>query len=130
MYMTDTLVKILIVGAGSCTGGIARYLVSQITRSGGQSAFPWGTFMVNMLGCFIIGLVYGFLDRGFQLSEGMKLFLTVGFCGGFTTFSTFMHENYLLCSDSGHLTMLLYAVGSVAAGLLLVYLAYTVTRIL
>lgn len=122
--MKMLLFNIFVVGAGSCLGGIARYLVGRAVQSVCNSMFPWGTFIVNVIGCFIIGLVYGFIDKGMQFSDGLRLFITVGFCGGFTTFSTFMHENYLLFSGTQHLTVLLYAVASVFAGFLMVYLAY------
>ena len=90
--------------------------------------FPWGTFAVNVAGCFIIGLIFGFIDKGCQMSDSLKLFLTVGFCGGFTTFSTFMNENYLLFSGSNHIALLLYALGSMVAGFLAIYGAYYLAR--
>lgn len=85
--------------------------------------------MVNILGCFLIGLVYGLIDRGFQLNDHVRLFITVGFCGGFTTFSTFMNENYLLLTGSQHLNMVLYVLASTLGGFLMVYLAYRLTRL-
>ena len=128
--MNSAVINILLVGAGSCLGGIARYLVGKGLQSVCHNAvFPWGTFAVNVVGCFIIGLIYGFIDRGGHMTDGMRLFLTVGFCGGFTTFSTFIHENYLLLNASGHLTLALYVAASVAAGFLMVYAAYALTRL-
>lgn len=127
--MNTAIANILIVGAGSCLGGMARYLVSKGLQTVCHTAFPWGTFAVNVLGCFIIGLIYGFIDRGGHMTDGMRLFLTVGFCGGFTTFSTFMHENYLLFNASGHLTLALYAAASVLSGFLMIYAAYSLTRL-
>lgn len=121
--------NVLIVGAGSCLGGMARFLVSRAMAAVCHTAFPWGTFLVNVIGCFIIGLVYGFIDKGFHLSDEMRLFITVGFCGGFTTFSTFMHENYLLFSGSQHFTVILYALVSAIVGFAMVYLAYWLTRL-
>lgn len=120
---------ILVIGAGSCLGGIARYLVSRALQAVCHTLFPWGTFAVNVAGCFIIGLVFGLLDRGVTMSDSLRLFVTVGFCGGFTTFSTFMNENYLLFTGPGHLTMLLYAAGSLVAGFLALYLAYYLTSL-
>lgn len=126
--MTFSLSNILIVGAGSCVGGMARYILSRIVQTSATGTFPWGTFTVNIIGCFVIGILYGFIDRGFQLSDGMKLFLTVGFCGGFTTFSTFMHENYLLFEGGNPLVFLLYAILSFTVGLSLIYLGYYLSR--
>lgn len=117
------LKTILLVGAGSALGGIARYVVSRWFQSLIPVAFPWGTFVVNVVGCFLIGLIYGLADRNFPLSPEMKVFLTVGFCGGFTTFSTFIHEGYLLFGTS-NLTVILYGVASLAAGLLCAHLGH------
>lgn len=118
------------VGAGSCFGGMARYIVGRMVQAvWPTAAFPWGTFLVNVAGCFIIGLVFGLIDRGCQLNDHLRLFITVGFCGGFTTFSTFMHENYLLFTGSQHLTVALYAIASVLTGFLMLYLAYYLTRL-
>ena len=124
----NTLTNILIVGAGSCLGGMLRYLVSRALQGVCHTPFPWGTFAVNVAGCFIIGLIFGFIDKGCQISDSLKLFLTVGFCGGFTTFSTFMNENYLLFSGSNHIALLLYALGSMVAGFLAIYGAYYLAR--
>lgn len=128
--MNPLITNLMIVGAGSCLGGMARYAVGRAVQSVCNCTFPWGTFIVNVLGCLIIGLIFGFIDRGYQLSAEMRLFLTVGVCGGFTTFSTFMNENYLLFTGSGHLTALLYILSSVVAGFLMLYLAYYITRVL
>ncbi len=127
--MNTSLANILIVGIGSCLGGMSRYLVSKGMQALCHTMFPWGTFIVNVLGCFIIGLVYGFMDKGCNLSDGLRLFLTVGFCGGFTTFSTFMNENYLLFNSSEHFTVILYALASLVAGFLMLYIAYYLTHL-
>ncbi|MCM1036070.1 MAG: fluoride efflux transporter CrcB [Bacteroides sp.] len=125
------IISIIAVGAGSCLGGIARYLVSRLLAgTAAAGAFPWSTFAVNIAGCFIIGIIYGLLARGMHLSEPVRLFLTVGFCGGFTTFSTFAHEGYLLFGGSGLPTVLLYAAASVGLGLAAVYAAYALTRLI
>ena len=122
--------KFLWVAAGSCLGGVCRYAISRLFQEHSSSIFPWGTFIVNVVGCLIIGLIYGLLNRGFSMSAGMKLFLTVGFCGGFTTFSTFMHENYLLLNPGGFFWIATYAVLSLVAGLVMIYLGYMLARLL
>lgn len=121
--------NILIVGAGSCVGGIARYAVSRVIASSAHSAFPWGTLAVNVAGCFIIGLVYGYIDRGGYMSDWLRLFLTVGFCGGFTTFSTFMHENFLLFGSPDYMLLAAYAVVSILAGFGMLYLGFAAMRV-
>lgn len=114
--MENAVLKILAVGAGSCLGGIGRYLLSKYISNVGSSEFPWGTFAVNILGCLVIGVVCGLLMRNFQLSEPMKLFLTVGFCGGFTTFSTFANENYQLMGGAMTLTSVVYILATLLCG--------------
>lgn len=119
--MSTLLNNIICVGAGSCIGGIARYLISYAVQSTAASRFPWGTLIVNLIGCLLIGLIFGLIDRGVQMSQSVRLLLTVGFCGGFTTFSTFVHENsMLLGGTSGLLMCVLYASVSFGGGLLLV----------
>lgn len=120
--------EILCVGAGSCLGGIARYLSTLIIPSAGApDSFPWATFAVNVTGCFLLGLLFGLLDRGMSVPASVKLFLTVGFCGGFTTFSTFANESFLLLSSSQVLIGLLYAGLNVFAGIAAVYLGYLIS---
>lgn len=128
--MNNVLVNILYVGAGSCLGGVCRYIVSRSLQGYAPGVFPWGTFVVNIVGCFLIGLIYGLTDRGCQIGEGWKLFLTVGFCGGFTTFSTFVNENYLLFSGGQHIWVAVYALASAAVGFLMLYFAYWLVRVL
>jgi CrcB protein len=76
---------------------------------------------VNILGCLLIGIFYGLFDRGALLNPNLKLLLTVGFCGGFTTFSTFMNESLHLFRSDNILYGALYAGGSVFIGLLAVF---------
>lgn len=108
-------------------GGVARYLVGKVLAS--ASLFPWSTFVVNIAGCFIIGLVFGLIDRGIGIGDNLRLFLTVGFCGGFTTFSTFAHENYLLFQSGNILTVAAYAAVSYFVGIVLAYAGHAVAKV-
>lgn len=121
-------VDVLIVGVGSCLGGMARYLLSVAVQTRAGGLFPWGTFAVNLAGCLVLGFLYGMLDRGFQLSAPLKLFLTVGFCGGFTTFSTFVNENYVLFTHPAPAVAITYAAATLVAGLFLLYAGYLAAR--
>ena len=108
--------EFLIVGLGSFFGGGMRYIVSRLATTLVHSPFPLGTFLVNVVGCLIIGFVSA-LPLGGGLTPQTKLFLTTGFCGGFTTFSTFMNEGYGLTKDGDGLMLSLYIVGSLAIGM-------------
>jgi CrcB protein len=118
---------LLIVGAGSFIGGAGRYLVSMLINRYTTVIFPYGTLVVNILGCLIIGLVMGLFMKG-SLSEGWRLFLATGICGGFTTFSTFAYENVNLIHFSEYLYMLMYILLSVALGLTATYLGLTIAK--
>ena len=122
--------ELLLVCIGSFFGGGARYLVGKAVQSWVAVssfpvldrlpvAFPWGTMAVNVIGCFLIGLISG-LSLGGQISLTTKLVLVTGFCGGFTTFSTFMNENLLLGRDGAMLSAVLYTLLSLALGLIAV----------
>ena len=83
-----------------------------------------GTFLVNIIGCFIIGLFFGLLERAHVMTPGENVLLITGFCGGFTTFSTFVNENYASMTGGRFLEMALYASGSFFAGLMMVWLGH------
>jgi CrcB protein len=123
------MIKILLfIGSGSFIGGVARFLTSRYIQNTVISAFPFGTFAVNMLGCFLIGLFYGMSERGNVLSMETRMFLTVGFCGGFTTFSTFSGENVAMLRDGNILLVALYTSGSVFIGILATYLGSAIIK--
>jgi CrcB protein len=124
------LKMILIIGTGSFIGGVTRFLASRFIQNTVVSAFPWGTFVVNILGCFIIGLLFGISEKGNFLSSEWRLFLTVGFCGGFTTFSTFAQENMALLRDGNFLYFALYSGLSVFLGISATFLGNFTIKIL
>lgn len=113
--------SLLIVGLGGFIGSVARYIVARYFQLTVTSVFPWSTFIVNMAGCFLIGLIYGITEKGDFLSSDVRLFLTVGVCGGFTTFSTFSNDAFLLVQEQEWVRMALYTSLSVFLGLLAVY---------
>ncbi len=104
----------MIVGLGSFLGGGLRYVVSRLLPV--AAGFPLGTFTVNVVGCFLIGLLYGLKWDGGWMSPTTRLLLTTGFCGGFTTFSTFINECGTLAKDGNMLMPAMYLLASLAVG--------------
>ena len=125
--------ELLLVCIGSFFGGGMRYLVALLhERLTGPSAvaygsFPWATFAVNVIGCLLIGLFTGIAASG-HLPAQWKLVLITGFCGGFTTFSTFMNDNLLMARDGQMLAALLYTVLSMVLGMAAVVSGYQVVK--
>ena len=125
--LPDTIRNIIAVGAGSFIGGIARYIVS-LAMKGISKGFPWATVLVNLIGCLIIGLLWGFLSRNASESTSWGLFLTVGLCGGFTTFSTFSKEALVMLQAGQTWNFISYVTLSILAGIALVALGYYIAR--
>lgn len=101
---------------GGGAGSVCRYLASLLISRNIASAFPWPTLSVNLLGCLLIGLLYTLSERC-SLAQEYRLLLTVGLCGGFTTFSTFSNEALHLLRSGMHWQFACYVCGSVALGL-------------
>jgi CrcB protein len=125
----DMIKSLLFIGTGGFLGSISRFLASKYLQNNFPSAFPIGTFFVNITGCLLIGLIYGFSERSSLLSPGWKLFLTVGFCGGFTTFSTFANENLALLRDGEFFHFLVYTGLSVFLGIAATFFGVLITKI-
>jgi len=121
---------ILIAGTGGFLGTVSRFLTSRYFATYFPSSFPLGTFVVNVIGCFLIGLIYGIAEKGNFLNTEWRLFLTVGFCGGFTTFSAFAAENMAMLRDSEFFNFFLYTGSSIFIGLLATFAGIMLTKIL
>ena len=123
----ELLKTILAVGSGSFLGGAGRYLFS-LAMKDISKGFPWATLAVNLLGCFLIGLLWGVFGKNGADGSNWALFLTVGFCGGFTTFSTFSKEAIIML-QTGHVWgFAAYVSMSVVVGVALVALGYFLVR--
>ncbi len=121
---------LLFIGGGSFLGGIARYLVKiGCGKLFPATMLPLGTLVANVAGCFLIGLFYGIASRHTTMSQDMLMFLTVGFCGGFTTFSTFMNENMSMLQGGEFLSSLFYTVLSLIFGLIFLYFGSLASRV-
>ena len=113
----------LLIALFGAFGTVARFSVVQITPKIFQSVFPIGTLVVNLLGCFLIGLFSGILDTKFiSIDENFKNYITIGFLGGFTTFSSFSQDFFNLVNNSNYLLAFIYILISVFFGLLMFYL--------
>lgn len=121
---------LMVIGTGSFIGGVSRFLLAKFIQLNSNSAFPYGTLVVNVLGCLVIGVLYGLFERGNLMDAQWRLFLTVGFCGGFTTFSTYIHENYSLFENQNFFYFGLYSVLSFVLGMAAVYLGHLIIKMI
>lgn len=115
------LKNILLVGFGGFLGSIARYMTYLAVDKNFSSNWPIATLSVNILGSLILGFIYGLLVKSVFVSQDTRLFLAVGFCGSFTTFSSFAYENLQMLQQKDILTMISYTGVSMVFGVLAVY---------
>ena len=124
------LKEFFIVGAGSFMGGGARFVVSKALQTLVAMPFPLGTFVVNVTGCLLIGFFSALNYGGGYMTPATKLLLTKGFCGGFTTFSTFVNEGSALGRDGHFAWLALYIIGSLAVGFLCLLAGNMISKVL
>ncbi len=118
--------EFLYVGAGSFLGGALRYAASVLLKYSG--GFPWATFVVNLIGCLIIGLLWRYFSRMPNISANLTLLLSVGFCGGLTTFSTFSKESLILLQNSQYVLLAIYILASIILGIACVAAGYYLNK--
>ena len=122
------LKSVLLVGVGSFFGGALRYAISMFMKSAGGNAFPWGTLLVNLVGCFAIGVIFALFGKYGSTNNGWCLLLTTGVCGGFTTFSTFANESMLMLQNGNWSGFVGYVTTSLVVGFALVALGYWIVK--
>jgi len=121
--------NILFIGFGSFLGGISRYGISLFFKNSSNTNFPISTFLVNLIGCLILGIILGFFEKTSHTTNSLFLFLTIGFCGGFTTFSTLAIENYHLIKNGQLIAFATYTSLSIFLGILLIYFGFQLSKI-
>lgn len=115
------MINCFVVGVGGAAGAVLRYLIGLLPLSP-ENGFPLKTFLINIMGCLVIGIVAALAQKN-SLSPRLVLFLKVGICGGFTTFSSFALETQGLLEKSSNLTAALYVSLSVIFGVMMVFVA-------
>jgi len=124
-----TMFKAMIIaGLGGFIGTCLRFLTGKFFHAVTSSAFPWGTFSVNVIGSFVIGIFFGLAERSNVISPSMNVFLITGFCGGFTTFSSFADDMYLMLQQRHWMSLGLYVGLSFLLGLAMVWLGRSLVK--
>ncbi|GGZ46521.1 fluoride efflux transporter CrcB [Mesonia mobilis] len=113
--------NLALVFIGGGTGSMARYLLGKFLNNS-TTGIPYGTFLANILGSLLIGLILGYFAKSENLSQETTLLLATGFCGGFTTFSTFAYESHLFLKSGDFLSFAAYALASIVVGFAAVFL--------
>lgn len=117
------------VALGGAAGAVARYVAAGLVHRVVPPTFPWGTFVVNVAGSFVFGVLAGLMEQGFLTSSPARLFVLVGVIGGFTTFSTFTFETFMLIRDGEFLRAGLNAAGQVIVAFLALWSGFTLARL-
>jgi fluoride exporter len=107
-----------------------RYLVQYYMEKNLESTFPWGTFIANVAGSFIIGIVFALAEKGNLMNAEWRIFLAVGICGGFTTFSSFAYNNLSMLNERAWGSLFLNIGGNLFLGILAVYLGIILIRLI
>lgn len=121
---------ILLVGSGGFIGSVLRYLIQYYMEKSLTSTFPWGTLIANITGSFVIGMVFALAEKGNLMSAEWRIFLAVGICGGFTTFSAFAYNNFSMINEKAWSSLFINIGGNLFLGILAVYLGVILIRMI
>lgn len=119
----------ILVFIGGGFGSVARYLVGKYLNTSG-SLIPYGTFLANVIGSLLIGLVLGYLSKTNNLNQSQSLLIASGFCGGFTTFSTFAYENQLFIKNGDYFNFLIYTFATLLVGFSAVFAGLYISKLI
>ncbi len=119
---------LIFIGIGGSIGSILRYLTTVLIEKYFTSLFPLATFLVNIIGCLMIGVTMGILEKNEMMNSNIKWFLVTGFCGGFTTFSAFGFENIRLLQNGNIFLAFVYISASIILGLSSVWLGFSLVK--
>lgn len=122
------LKTIFYIAIGGAIGSVLRYLTSVLVHKYWSNHFPLATFITNVLGCLLIGLLIGILEKNNLSNSNLKWFLITGFCGGFTTFSTFGYENFNLFQAQNSAMAFVYIGTSIFLGIMAVWLGLFLSK--
>lgn len=128
--MSGVLTKVLLVMIGGGVGALSRYGVSLAAARLFGTGFPWGTFIANMAGCFLIGVIFALVDRWAALTPGARLFLMTGFLGALTTFSTYALETVAAARSGNLLTALTNLAANNVGGIVLAVFGMALVQLL
>ena len=122
--------KLLMIGLAGFIGTLSRYWLSGVVARRYGETFPMGTLVVNLVGCFLVGLLFYLLQERFLVNQTVRTVILIGFLGGFTTFSSFGLQTFTLLQDGEFGLAALNMLGANLIGLVLVWAGYTLARIL
>ena len=122
--------QLLLIAVGGALGSVCRYGLSTVVQRWSSPFFPYGTFVVNVLGCLLFGVIMGAARQRFVLGPSERAFLLIGILGGFTTFSTFTYETFALLQDGQFVRALANAGGQLVCGLVALWAGYVMVAAL
>lgn len=122
--------NLVLIAMGGALGAVSRFLVGNFVSKLTHSSLPWGTFSINILGCLFMGFLMTVIMERELLPAAWRLFLCIGFLGGFTTFSSFGYEALTLLAEGALLQAFAYAAGSVLLGLAAAYIGVVLARLI